>query len=302
MHELDEALERFFETDCVYADGEPNYGPMAASALEALGHGALTTGLLDIYVPRLPDFERGAPLARDEWRHHAADPGTAPALIAALERELTEGDWSTLVAVIVALRLEVEDVPGPDPHAIVRLGYAIQNLERRFSSTRLCELAYALGFVLASRREADPPPSPPSTGTPAERLTAASVAGAEHYLANPEDRRSASLGVILPAALRVILPHLEPDSEGSVLDALLPAKVAPDAADPTRTEEDIEVLRCAEDLREIRYRAACSVQEHAIVMAESCLREAAFSPNSKLQLAAADAALRLSPPGYREWR
>ena len=66
--------------------------------------------------------------------------------------------------------------------------------------------------------------------------------------------------------------------------------------------EDLEVERCAESLDEVRYRAACSLQEHAIPFAAACLREDAIAPNPRLRLAAADAALRLSPVGYQEWR
>ncbi|MFT5442540.1 MAG: hypothetical protein ACI8W3_001584, partial [Myxococcota bacterium] len=53
---------------------------------------------------------------------------------------------------------------------------------------------------------------------------------------------------------------------------------------------------------ETRYRAACSIHEHAILMAEACLREDATAPDRLLRLAAADAALKLAPAGYQEWR
>ncbi|MDP6978243.1 MAG: hypothetical protein QF570_06515 [Myxococcota bacterium] len=316
MSELDAALERFFETDCVYSDGEPNYGPMAVVAVDILGHAALTTGLLDIYLPRLPDFSLGEPLPRGDWPAHVAQPDAAPGLIAGVEQAIAETSWEAVLTDAITLRIGAPGAPGApgvDPHAVVRLGYAIENLARQATPTRLREFAYATGFLLARCSGADPAAnagSEPASGHEAlpatERLSRASAEGADRYLANPDRRRDASLGVILPAALRAIATRLEANTATRLVDVslmgiepLLPPEVADEATDEG---EDLEVMRCAEDLREVRYRAACSIQEYAIVMAESCLREAEYSPDSRLVHAAADAALRLSPPGYKEWR
>ncbi len=319
MSELDAALERFFETDCVYSDDEPNYGPMAAAALEGLGHAALTTGLLDIYVPRLPDFSPGEPLPRAAWPGNVAQPEAAPGLIAGIEQATADLPWQTVLADTIALRIDAPDAPGVDPHAIVRLGYAVGNLTREPTPARLREFAFAAGFVLARRADGDRPAgrkTKPTSGTASlsvtDRLSRASVEGADRYLANPEQRRPASIGVILPAALRAITSQLEAPLAHRLIDVslmaiepLLPPEVEGEAevkGEAADDGADLEVMRCAEDLRELRYRAACSVQEYAIVMAESCVREAEYSPDSRLIVAAADAALRLSPPGYKEWR
>ena len=49
-------------------------------------------------------------------------------------------------------------------------------------------------------------------------------------------------------------------------------------------------------LAEIGYRAACSLDDHAVKLAEACLREDAAAPDPGLRLAAADAALHLGGP------
>ena len=54
-----------------------------------------------------------------------------------------------------------------------------------------------------------------------------------------------------------------------------------------------KVRALAENWDEIRYRAACSIQEHAIKMVEACFRVDAGKPDPIFRLAAADAALRL---------
>jgi len=310
VSELDTALERFFETDCVYGEGVPNYGPMAASALEGLGHDALTTGLLHIYLPRLAGFHLGEALPRTQWPGAVGRAGAAPEAIAGLLWQLSsDGDVPALLRDVVAVRIR-RPAPPLDPHATIRLGYAIENLKRAQTRTREQELGYAAGFFLAcsGSGEAGSPPAEPAPSLEA-RLSAASAAGAERYLARPAARRERVLGVMLPAALRAIAAWAAPEDVPELIALSLmgmhaesETQVAGGAAEEREEGEDLEVLRCAADVREIRYRAACSVQEHAIVMAESCLRESEYSPDSKLQWAAADAALRLSPPGYREWR
>ena len=57
--------------------------------------------------------------------------------------------------------------------------------------------------------------------------------------------------------------------------------------------------RLAGSRAEIRYRAACSLDDHAVKLAEACLREDAAAPDSGLRLAAADAALHLGGPQRR---
>ena len=56
-------------------------------------------------------------------------------------------------------------------------------------------------------------------------------------------------------------------------------------------------MRIAKDWDEIRYHAACSLQEHAIKMVEACWREDQVEEAEVLRLAAADAALMIDARG-----
>ena len=60
-----------------------------------------------------------------------------------------------------------------------------------------------------------------------------------------------------------------------------------------KAEPAEDVRRTAESWDEIRYRAATSIQEHAIKMAEACWREDRIAPDPVFRLAAADAAIKL---------
>ncbi|MBW2387495.1 MAG: hypothetical protein JRG89_03585 [Deltaproteobacteria bacterium] len=320
MSELDDGLERLHLCGFEYADGVPNYGPMAVEALESLGHAALISGLLDVYVPRLPDLVEGRPLRDDERSsargrfEHAAD------WLASYEQALERAPWPEVLveaAEAVAEASEDPDAPGPTLHGLIRVGHAVRSLSRDDNPLRRRELAFALAYWTARKEPGGESakhdqwvdrfgPVPEEAEALGRWLSAVCLAGAERYLSSPEHRVSLSLGVMAPSAFRSLVPHVPTRlwqplliALLSSLEASLPAQVREQTADEL---EDREVERCAESPSEVRYRAACSVHEHAIMMAEVCLREDAFAADATLRRAAADAALRLSPPGYREWR
>jgi hypothetical protein len=207
-------------------------------------------------------------------------------------------------------------------------------LERDETPIRVKELAFGLAHWAGRHGEAADAVSPSQSGRLrggdgaelplSEDLARACVEGARRYLANPHARAEHTLGVMAPAALRVLLPYAAPSCIARAL-SLLRAIQGPTpmvAARPRKIESvddvdvdvdvdvevevevklEVEVERCAGSVEEVRYRAACSLQEHAIPFAEACLREEALAPAPELRLAAADAALRLSPVGYQEWR
>jgi hypothetical protein len=68
------------------------------------------------------------------------------------------------------------------------------------------------------------------------------------------------------------------------------------APEPVDAAQRAAAERLAEAPAEIRYRAACSLDDHAVKLAEACLREDAAAPDPILRLAAADAALHLGGP------
>lgn len=317
MSELDPALERLHLCGFEDAEGFPNYGPMAVSALEQLGHAALITGLVDVYVPRLPDWPEAKPAVTAAQTQRQGDSARAADRVEAYVSRLALAPWAGVLDEVVAQRC-VGDAASPVcPHAWVRLGYAVRNLERLETSVRLRELAFSLvgllrptasqaGGVAAQEEAWLPGIDDAAAEDLAAQLGALSIEGAARYLAHPDQRVQLALGITGPAAIRALLPFLSAACAARAVASLsmgLAAKLPSDhALGRSAAHEDLEVLRCAEDPSEVRYRAACSVHEQAIVTAESALREEDFTGSPVLRRAAADAALRSSPPGYREWR
>ncbi|HKK53349.1 MAG TPA: hypothetical protein VKA74_17250 [Myxococcota bacterium] len=120
--------------------------------------------------------------------------------------------------------------------------------------------------------------------------------GAGLYLAHPEARIAYVHGVTLPVALRELTPLLDAESARAGAGFVLQAVAALHSLFGERRQPDAldeDVVRTAEDWDEIRYRAACSIQEHAIKMAEACWRMDTIAPDRVFRLAASDAALRL---------
>lgn len=115
------------------------------------------------------------------------------------------------------------------------------------------------------------------------------------YLRNPQARVAYVHAVTAPSALRSLAPYLEVEAVGRAAGFSLQAAAALHAISSSGSsgEPSVEVQRLAEDPAEIRYRAACSLEEHAIKFTAACLREDALCPDRALRLAAADAALNL---------
>lgn len=115
------------------------------------------------------------------------------------------------------------------------------------------------------------------------------------YLENPQARVAYVHAVTAPSALRLLGPYLDPGQRRRGLGRVLQVAAALHAiaSGPRREDVDDEVRRVAEDPAEIRYRAACSLEEHAIKFSEACLREDRERPDPVFRLAAADAALKL---------
>jgi len=133
------------------------------------------------------------------------------------------------------------------------------------------------------------------------------------YLEHPAARTAYVPAVTAPAAWRLLAPLLAAEDAARAARRLLQAvgglhavsRPAPGAPPVLSAEaaawssggaEDpaASAARVARDPEEVRYRAACSLQEHAIEMAEACLREHALDPDPVLCRAAADAALHIT--------
>jgi len=120
------------------------------------------------------------------------------------------------------------------------------------------------------------------------------------YVQHPGSRIAYVHAVTIPSALRFILPHLAPEDGVRAAGYTLQAVGALHSlfGDPASVaEEDAEVLRAAGDWDEVRYHAACSIQEHAIKMTEACWREYKHAPDPIFERAGADAALQIGGRG-----
>jgi hypothetical protein len=135
-------------------------------------------------------------------------------------------------------------------------------------------------------------------------------AAASLYLANPAARIAYVHTLTAPSALRLLAPHLPQDALRAAFGYAFQAAAAlhaVSAENPATAGLALdsaprvasEVERLAEDAAGIRYRAACSLEEHAIKFSEACLREDAIAPDPIFRLAAADAALHLQAPAGR---
>jgi len=127
-------------------------------------------------------------------------------------------------------------------------------------------------------------------------------AAAALYLEHPHLRIVYVHALTIPSAARLLLGAL-PESEVSLLAAaVFQASMAMhsifggEGAGP-EPESDEEVERVSRSWDEIRYHAACSLQEHAIKMAEACWREDRVREDLIFRQAAADAALKIDARG-----
>lgn len=129
---------------------------------------------------------------------------------------------------------------------------------------------------------------------------------AKLYCAHSDRRIVYVHALTLPVALRGLLGYLdssvESNAKGRAALHVLQSVAALHAVHgdvgasldaDTAAERDAEVVEMAESWDEIRYRAACSIQEHAIKMTEACLRADRLSPDPIYRIAAADSALRI---------
>jgi len=124
------------------------------------------------------------------------------------------------------------------------------------------------------------------------------------YCAHPDSRIAYVHALTLPVALRGLLPYFDQTAgagtKGEAALYVVQGVMALhavygdcDGSEETAAERDAEVVDLAKSWDEIRYRAACSIQEHAIKMTEACLRADRLDPDPIFRIAAADSALRI---------
>ncbi len=120
------------------------------------------------------------------------------------------------------------------------------------------------------------------------------------YLKHPESRIAYVHALTIPSAIRLLAPVLSPAEAGEGAVHAFQAMAAMHSmfgGGQSESEPDPEVERAARDWNEIRYHAACSLEEHAIKMVEACWREDQIAPDPVFRRAAADAALKIDARG-----
>jgi len=131
-------------------------------------------------------------------------------------------------------------------------------------------------------------------------LSALCRLGASAYLAHPELRIAYVHALTIPSALRLVVPHLAEDDAclaGACVFQAMAALHSIFGEEQDVPEPDAEVARISNDWAEIRYHAACSLQEHSIKMVEACWREDQIAADAIFRRAAADAALQIDARG-----
>ena len=191
----------------------------------------------------------------------------------------------------------------------------VRDLAEHFSSWPLVgEPESRSGMFFEGVRRLDSFPAFPAAVERFERPRAAELSvflsslcrlAASTYLAHPDSRIPYVHALTIPSAMRLVAPLLDEQ------EACLGAAYAFQAMSAMHSifgegkipeEPEDEVARVAEDWDEIRYHAACSLQEHAIKMVEACWREDQVAEAAILRLAAADAALNIDARGRPgEW-
>jgi len=122
------------------------------------------------------------------------------------------------------------------------------------------------------------------------------VVVAELYLARPAQATAYVSAFTAASALRVLAPHLGASLEARAFLRITQTVLTLHCISgggwiPAPRGISSEIEQLAEDEAAIRYRAACSLEELPIELAEAALRENAVRPHRSLRLAAAHAAL-----------
>jgi hypothetical protein len=345
---FDEALERFHLGDLEYSGGLANHGPMAAEALERLGHQALIPAFLGLYAPRLPAAEPGVVLSEAEAKAALGDFSRSSDWVTTFEARLDREEWRGVVAASVP-----ELMPGlfaGAGHGFLRTAHAVRSLENEDSPLRRRELARGLAYWSAryQRLPGRPGSGATAVGEIAETFAAWPLVGepesrsglffegirrldrfpdfaagierfrrpevgelsaflsdlcrlaANAYLAHPSSRIPYVHALTIPSALRLLASHLGEEEAclgGAYVFQAMAAMHSMFGEDLIAEEPEDEVARISNDWDEIRYHAACSIQEHAIKMVEACWREDQLLPDPIFRLAAADAALKIDGRG-----
>ena len=116
------------------------------------------------------------------------------------------------------------------------------------------------------------------------------------YLKHPAHRLPYLFGLTGASALRSFLPYLNEETVERGLGYALQGVLAVHCTYGESSQEfrpSADLLKLSESWDEMRYRAACSAQEHVIRLAEACWREDQICSEDVFRWVAADAILEL---------
>lgn len=144
---LDAALLGLHGTDAEFGGGLSNHGPMAAEALEAMGHPDRIAPFVAHYGRRLTPLVRGEPLPRGQWAHALGRVELRGSLVASFVEELRVEDPARVLARSVAVL--APGVIGAAFHGVLRTAHAWRAWLRAPSEARRVELAHGLAYWAA---------------------------------------------------------------------------------------------------------------------------------------------------------
>ncbi len=306
----------------------PGFLGLDAPRLSPLGAGVVLSG--DEQTAALGEISRGADwvvtfearLEAEDWRVVAAQcvPALMPGVFAgaghgllrtahairSLEHEDSPLRRRELARGLAYWSARYQTLPGEPGSGTARVG----DIEEAFESWPLVREPDARsGYFFESVRRLDRFPefsaaierfAPPHPAELSAFLSTLCRLAASLYLAHPVSRIAYVHALTIPSAVRLLAPLLD-ESEGCRAGAYvfqaMAAMHSMFGEDGVAPEPEEEVARVVKDWAEIRYHAACSLQEHSIKMVEACWREDLIAPDPLLRLAAADAALQIDARG-----
>lgn len=162
MSNFEDALERFQQVGLEYGGGLANHGPMAAQALESLGHQAKIPAFVDVYAPRLPPLERGAAIPEEAWDEALGRIERAPDWVVTFEAAVEEeGVPATLRRALPRLLPGLFAAAG---HGLLRVAHGLRALAREDAAIRRREVAHGLAHWAARHQRLPGAPGSRASG------------------------------------------------------------------------------------------------------------------------------------------
>jgi hypothetical protein len=280
------------------------HAPMASEALVMLGHGAEVERWIEGYNRRHeydPVPPPRAPISAVDWQSALGDYARIRDWVQLFSEEIDRRGWRETVSTWVP-RL-VPGILAALMHGVIRTAHALRTVASSPQPSRraLSELASGLAYWAARYRQ--PKLLTAFPGDPADPRCAAQVGEALSDLIAAHARRFVLKGergmiplvhsMTGPAALRLVLPHLPPETHVDAYDAARAASAvimwgfAPKLGRPRK-------IAPTRSLAELIDQAAAHGDEHVIKLTEAMKREHEVEPRGIL-LAAAEHALETVP-------